>query len=386
MLKYGFAYAFIILLRAFLNIFNLFPIRQNRIMFYSFNGKQYSCNPRRITERIMADGKDGYEIIWAFKHPEAMAHLLPKGIKAVRYRSLRYYYLAKTSKVIVVNVQGYGELARRKGQTVIQTWHASNGYKRVGVHLTGVERKFNLLCHRDYSYVMCGSKNMEKNRVRGSMAFTGPTLKGTPRMDSMINQDLAGMREKVYAWLDIEPACKMLLYAPTWRRDRNETDYGLDYGLIKERMEKRFGGEWIIVIRLHPNVYRKLDVDADYVRDATKYPDMEELVYVADAMVSDYSSCIWDYSFTYRPCFLLCTDLQDYDDTRNFDLPIESWGFPVCTSSAELGDAIVDYDDERHRRAMEKHHEDMGSLEDGHATERVCALIEGIMDSGEEQK
>ena len=150
--KSYFEYAGIILLRNMLNVLNIFPIKRNRIVFYSFNGKQYSCNPRRISEYLAKDKNNDYQLIWAFKQPEKFRDLLPEGVKAVRYRSLKYYYYAKTSKIVIFNVQGYGELARRKNQTFIQTWHASNGYKKVGVYLQGIKRKLNLLGHKDYSF------------------------------------------------------------------------------------------------------------------------------------------------------------------------------------------------------------------------------------------
>ena len=138
-------YTGILALRCALNVLNIFSIRNNRIVFYSFNGKQYSCNPRRISEYLGSSAPGQYELIWAFKHPEDMKKELPAGVRAVKYRSLKYYYLAKTAKAVIFNVQGYGELARRKGQTFIQTWHASNGYKKVGVYLQGIKRKLNLL-------------------------------------------------------------------------------------------------------------------------------------------------------------------------------------------------------------------------------------------------
>ena len=377
-----FQYVGIWILRCMLNVLNVLPVRRGRIVFYSFNGKQYSCNPRRISELLAERNPGKYEIIWAFKDPSKHRDELPENVRSVRYRSLQYYYYAKTARVVVFNVQGIGELSRRRNQVFIQTWHASNGYKRAGSY-SGFRQKLYLLQHRDYSYVLSGAESMSERRVRGSMQFRGPILPGTPRMDAIINQNLVGIREKVYKWLKISADCKLLLYAPTWRKNRNATEYGFDYGLVRQRLEERFGGKWVIAVRLHPNVYRNVSVTDDFVRDATDYPDMEELVYVADAMVSDYSSCIWDYSFMYRPCFLLCTDLHEYDVSRSFDMPIESWGFDVCTSSEQLGDAILNFDDEKHRLSMVKHHEDMGSLEDGHATERVCALIEKTMEAGE---
>jgi CDP-glycerol glycerophosphotransferase len=319
-----------------------------------------------------------YEIIWAFKKPEKYEEILPKGVKAVRYRSLQYYYLAKTCRVLVFNVQGYGELSRRKNQTFIQTWHASNGYKKVGSYLEGMRKKVNLLGHKDYSVVLAGCRNMEQQRVHGSMNFHGTVIHGTPRMDVLINQDHPEIRDKVFQSLGITKQKKILLYAPTWRDNRDQNDYGLSYEILHDALQSRFGGEWIIAVRLHPNVYTKVQSDLPYVLDATSYPDMQELLYVSDALISDYSSCIWDFSFTGRPCFLFCSDLEEYDDKRSFDLPIALWGFPLCKTMQELQTAIKYFDEKAFQTQMDEHHKQMGSYEDGRATERVCALISSL--------
>lgn len=377
-LKSYIGYIGLVCLRVGLCVFHIFPIRKNRIMFYSFNGKQYSCNPRKISEGLHALTVDEYEIYWAFKKPESFTDILPEYVKPVKYRSLKYYYLAKTSKVIVQNVQGVGELKRRKGQVIIQTWHASNGYKKVGTHLKGIKRKANLLGHKDYSYVLAGCQNMENNRVRKSMNFKGEVIKGTPRMDVMFNLPNEKLEQEVYDWLKLDRNKRIMLYAPTWRNNRDTDKYDMDYKLVKNALEEKFDGEWIIAVRLHPNVKTKPDTSLPYVVDATKYPDMEELLETVDALISDYSSCVWDFSFTNRPCFLYCTDIKEYDSERSFDIPIEKWGFAVCENSNELATAISDFDVEAYSKLMDEHHREMGNFEDGHATERVCGLIDKI--------
>lgn len=369
----------ILLLRCILNIFNLCPIHSNRVMFYSFNGKQYSCNPRCISDRLSKES--GVEIIWAFKKPEKFADLTEPGIRRVRYRSLKYYYLAKTSRVVVFNVQGYGELARRKGQTFIQTWHASNGYKKIGSS-TGIASKVNQQMHRDYSYVCSGAASMTERRVRGSMGFTGEVIPGTPRMDVLIRQNDDRIPARVREGLGYEDGARLLLYAPTWRTSRkSEGEYPLDYKRLHDKLVERFGGRWIIAVRLHPNVRDRIRTPFEYVKDATDYPEMQDLLYTADILISDYSSCIWDYSFTYRPCFLYCYDLKEYYQEKSFDLPIEKWRFPIAETMDALLDEIDSYAPEEFRKQMELHHQDMGSLEDGNATERVVQLIKSKISS-----
>lgn len=362
-----------LLLRQILKCLNIFPIKKNRILFYSFNGKQYSCNPKQISD-YLSKNHPNLELIWAFKNPAVFNGYIKKEIKIVKFRSLIYYYYAKTSNVIVQNVQGFGELSRRKKQNVIQTWHASNGYKKQSDYV-GIRKKMENLYHKDYTYVMSGSESMTLRRVYGTMKFRGSVLSGTPRMDVIINQKNDGIKEKVYKYFSLDNHKKILLYAPTWRKDRKDNFYGLDYLKVYEAIKKRFGGEWVILVRLHPNVYTMPNFNSPFIMNATTYPDMQDLLYTADILISDYSSCIWDYSFTYRPCFLFCKDIEKYGQDRDFDIPIDKWHFPLSVNMNDLINAILNYDEDTFKEKMKLHHEEMGNLEDGHATQRVCNLI-----------
>lgn len=44
----------------------------------------------------------------------------------------------------------------------------------------------------------------------------------------------------------------------------------------------------------------------------------------------------------------------------------------------ELVDIISNFDEFAFKEDMELHHNEMGNLEDGHATQRVCSLIAGL--------
>ena len=109
--------------------------------------------------------------------------------------------------------------------------------------------------------------------------------------------------------------------------------------------------------------------------DVSEYPDMQELLCACDVLITDYSSSIWDYSFTYKPCFLYVTDLEKYTSERGFGKDIYSWGFPVCKTDEELYQAIINFDEDKFKKKMKKHHEDLGSFEDGYATKRVCEYL-----------
>lgn len=376
MIKLYLQYYGTLLLRNLLKIFNIFPIKKNRLMFYSFNGKQYSCNPKQIAEQLLVDYPN-LEIIWAFKNPKLFNKKINKRIRTVKYRSIKYYYLAKTSKIIIQNVQGFGELSRRRNQYVIQTWHASNGYKKQG-DCVGIERKIEELFHKDYTHVLSGSESMTERRVRKTMGFSGPVINGTPRMDVIINQNNDEIKKRVYKYFNLTEDTKILLYAPTWRKNRNDNNYGLDFQKLYQTIVDKFDGKWIILVRLHPNVYQAPKMEYSFTYNATDYPDMQDLLYTVDVLISDYSSCIWDFSFTNRPCFLFCPDIDKYGKDRDFDVPISKWRFPLSRNNNELCNLIKEFNPKNYTNQMRLHHKEMGNLEDGKSTERICNLIKMI--------
>lgn len=362
-------------LRFFINVFNVFPVKNNRIFFYSFNGKQYSDNPRVISEALLLD-KEDFEIVWAFNKPQNYRSILPQSFKSVRYGSLLCCYYAKTSKVQVFNSRSDGRIARRNNQIYIQTWHASNGYKKLNPS-KGVDSLQNKLTCADYSYVMCGSSMMEKERARGTMNFSGPIIKGTPRMDSIIKGVPDYYKKLICDYYKLPLDLRIALYAPTYR-SRKESDYGLDYKNIVEQLKLKYGGSWILLVRLHYFVEKRISSSPDYI-DATSYPDIQDLLMASDVLISDYSSCIWDFSFLNRPCFLFCPDLRQYSSSVNFNIPIKDWGFPIATTMEELRNNIECFDSKEYNARIIKHHNDMGSYEDGCATKRVCDIIKNFI-------
>lgn len=349
--------------------FGVFPIKNNRIMFISFNGKQYSCNPRAVSESIMEEER--YEIFWAFLDPKTLSKVVPDGIKCIKYKSLKFYYYVKTSKVVVMNGRSDGTFSRRKAQRFIQTWHASNGYKVIATD-KGVAAKISWLACKDFSYVNVGCRNMLTERVHGTMHFFGDIIHGTPRMDRII-QGETDVRERVLEGLGIPQDSYVVLYAPTYRNS-TACDYGLDYQSVIDSFSKRLGAKVFLLVRMHYYVTPKIK-DAPAVIDVSKFPDIQDLLLTCDALISDYSSCIWDYSFLYKPCFLFCNDLETYN---NFSVPIESWGFDIARTNEELSRNIVNFSKEQFVERMEAHHLAMGSFEDGKATKRTAELISRI--------
>ena len=111
---------------------------------------------------------------------------------------------------------------------------------------------------------------------------------------------------------------------------------------------------------------------APILRNATAYPDMQDLLQCADVLLTDYSSCMWDFSLMHKPCFLYARDISEYRGERDFYTPIEDWPFPLASNNDELAQVIADFDEDTSHAAVDRHHEELGSTESATAA-RQCA-------------
>ena len=370
------------IVRLSLKFMYIFPIKKNRIIFNSYSGRQYSCNPKAISEHLERYYPGRYEIVWSFREPKKYQDLSERGIRVCKTRSFMHYYYKLTSKVSVCNGTWGSEIPERKGQYAINTWHGGGGgYKRLygqANDMDPIKLKWYMLDASRYSLMLASSETSLKFTVRTALAHRGDAIGGTPRNDLLINMDRNDLYALVRGKLGIKSNEKIVLYAPTFREGKSAEDYDIDFKRLVKALEKRFGGEWRCAIRFHYYILGKIKWSNSSILDVSDYPDIQELLYVSDCVITDYSSLIWDYSFTYRPCLLYCTDLQYYENKRDFNKPIRTWGFPVCENNDELESAILNFDEKDFRKKMEYHHEANGSFEKGHASSDVCKIIESV--------
>lgn len=360
-----------------LKIFFILPLKKKTLMFSSFFGKQYSCNPKYISE-YMQRYYPKYTIVWAFITPKEFIFLKESNISLVRLNSLKYIYYRLTCAVYVTNCGEMATIPTRDKQLHINTWHGGGCYKLSGVknHQT-FERKYymkkqmrsmnnpNLYispCH--YDSVEVYQKSFLYN---GKIAETG-----YPRNDIMF-EDSSALTMKVKKYFSIEPNDKICLYAPTFRQYGVVFDAEIDLSRMKGNLERRFGGKWKILYRNHQSCDSKEIVH--HVISATAYPDMQELLVASDVLVTDYSSSMWDFSLTFKPCFLYVPDLESYNSDRSFYEPFDSWGFPHAKNNDEFESLILNFDEESFRSNMYNHHCKLKSFDDGKARQRVGQII-----------
>lgn len=365
-------------LRLILRVFHLGKIQKNQIVFTSYLGKQYSCNPKYISEYLRIHAPE-YRIIWAFRDPEKYRFLEKAGIEIVRYNSLSFIQKCLTSRYIITNVRDMTHIPFRKQQTVINTWHGGGAYKCVGTSnaLQTKEEDFRQKTARKSPLVYLSSSRIFTDlTIRQSFHHTGDIIEaGMPRNDILVKQNRPDLRRKVYDYYQLPDDTRILIYAPTFREAKKAEDYAFDGERIRRALAERFGGSWVIFFRLHYYIAEHLATGNQSYLNVSDYPDMQELLYAADILVTDYSSSMWDFALTRKPCFLYATDLSAYDLKRGFYTDIHTWPFPLSESSDALVSSILHFDDERYRRDVAHHLQDFGNYETGAACSAVLDYL-----------
>ena len=368
-------------IRFFLRFVPHRPFHPKRIIFTSYLGKQYSCNPKYISEYIQKHAPE-YEIVWAFQSPEEFSELEKYGIHLVKYNSFPFIRLCLSSGYIVTNVRDMNHIPFTHRQTVINTWHGGGAYKTVGSS-TAVqspsERFRQNIAHKTNLTFLSSSKAFTDLTLRNSFHHNGKILEcGMPRNDILIHTADSDLRKKVLDHFHLPADQKLLIYAPTYRENKTASDYSFDTKAVKTMLSQRFGGNWSILFRCHYYIVEDAkNLSSDYI-NASDYPDMQELLYAANMLITDYSSSIWDFSFTGRPCLLYATDLNDYQVSQGFYSDIHTWPFPLAESNQELLDNIQHFSFDTYTKAIQHHHEDLGSYESGTACWEVLKYIRQV--------
>lgn len=374
-------------------------VDNNKIVIDNFEGNSYGCNPKYIVEEIIKR-KLPYELVWLVKSvsSEFEKGAFPEQVRLVPiYKKDAFVELA-TAKLWIDNQRKYyfikRGLIKKNNQRYIQTWHGSLGIKKLDADVTAFndEDNQNWVTGSKYeSSIMdyyISNSSFESNVVTKALWFNNCIKEyGHPRNDIFFKseKEQQEIKDKVFQILQIDKNKKVLLYVPSFRDDKKLSCYGLDTFAIANALKEKFGGDWVIAIRLHPRVKKyssKLFSFNDKVVDATYYPDIQELLLASDIAITDYSSCIFDFMLSRKPGFIFATDIEQFNTDRGFYYPLESTPFPIATNNYELIKNIENFNYEEYKQKVEDFLKDKGCMEDGHASERVVDLIEKIM-SGE---
>lgn len=303
----------------------------------------------------------------------------------------RMIYDFTTSEVILLeDYFRYTSFVRlKKEQELCQLWHACGAYKKFGYsRLNGNE---NIKIHqgyKKYTKVITSAEAIRENYAEAfGISIEKTKATGVPRTDIFFDEQCKA--EKCAKFYEEYPELKnkkIILFAPTYRGKRAE-DASYEFGEIEfESLYQQLKEEYVIIFKWHPALYNNLKRKHILVYDESKYKDffydmsekreVNDLLFVADILVTDYSSVIFDYALLNKPIIYFMYDIEQYEGGRGLYYELEEYLYgPIVKTTNDLIMAIKE--EKNFKIERQKFMDKFMSACDGCATERVCQWIWG---------
>jgi CDP-glycerol glycerophosphotransferase len=358
------------------------PITPGRVVCQSHGFQQYGCNPRYLTEYLLKHNPE-FEIYWVFRKRVDTSEL-PEGVKAVRFRTWEYLKLMASAEFVFSNVRTdpwrvYWH--KRQGQKYVMLWHGGVSLKRI---------EADAIDSLSFSYIqrakadsricdlMISGCQLQTNLQANSFWYKGEILeRGIPRNDIFFDTARrSDLRQYVANHYGIDPTSRIVLYAPTFRSNHSTEPYTINWARVMPVISRMFGNEKVaVLVRMHPNLIGRVNtshlIAFDGVYDATRYHDMQELLTVADMLITDYSSSMFDFAMQGRPCLIYAPDADAFD--RGFYFNLRELPFPMAENEEQLITTIEEFDNEAYTARLNTFFtERVGLKEEGHASEALA--------------
>ena len=357
---------------------------KKRVVFISFNGKQYSDNPKFISEKLHELSPKTKQV-WFFVNPDKMRENIPDYIQCEKLTNRRLLRYLQTSRVwvdndLLVYKSFITKYPKRKDQIFIQSWHGDRGLKKCFYDVKGYkppEAAFTLQTPGFCDYLLTGSAFAEKV-VRTMFRYKGKLLTcGYPRNDCLINKNEEAIK-KVKQKLDISEDTKILLYAPTFKgKIGDKMTEHIDFKKIVEILEEKTKQNWIVAYRPH-HIGKDTEIPSctRFFYTNKLFEDMAEILQATDLLITDYSSCAGDFILTNKPVILYINDYDAYiSSDRGLHFDIEKTPFLFAKDNEELQEIVENLTTIKAKNNCEELKSFYGCTETGHASETVVNLI-----------
>ncbi|MBO4906884.1 MAG: CDP-glycerol glycerophosphotransferase family protein [Bacteroidaceae bacterium] len=352
------------------------PRNEKNIYFASFRG-QYSDNPRAISEclhRMAPDVKIVWMVMPQFRQyvPDYVTIVPPTPRLALKAQA--------QARVWVLNYIYRKQFGVYKGRDnfYIQTWHGDRGLKTIG-YLTDYSkgRDYNGYDMSDCDLFMAASDYGVRKARQGFLYDGEIIVEGMPRNDKLVNiARYSDEAIEVRKCLGIGNDVKVLLYAPTFRDDRSCQQCAIDIAASIANLEAK-GKKWICLVRSH-SLSKGISVgtDSPAYLDVTSYPDMADLLLIADLLITDYSSCAGDFLLTGKPVVLAHFDKEEYEaQGRPLWVNPKEAGYLVAKNQDELNHILANLYSYDHRAIADKVNRFYETKETGQSSEAIVRRI-----------
>lgn len=365
--------------------------RMSCIIIYNYFTKRCKLNEKRVL--FLSDSRDhisgNFEYIYNYlkeNNPdyELKTHL-KKSLKTKRKFKEKILLLKDIASSKYILVDDFYPLIYplkiRKNAKLIQVWHAMGAFKTVGYSRNKSKEgyKSSSLTHKNYTDTIVSSENIRKNYAE---AFGIDIEKvhpyGVPRTDIFYSDKYKrDIRKQLYQKYPQFKNKKVILFAPTFRGKGQKTAY-YDYSLIDFNLiKKKFSKDYVFLVKMHPFIKKLPDIDFendDFYYNLSNEREINDLLFITDILITDYSSVIFEYSFFKKPVIFYIPDYENYDGSRGFYYPFSKYTYgDIAKNNKELINLIKN--SKVNKKKLQEFFDYFCGACDGKSTERVVKKL-----------
>lgn len=280
-------------------------------------------------------------------------------------------YATSETVIICDNFLPVASCKKRKETQVIQLWHACGAFKKFGYDTSEDIPSYyigNVMANYDMVTV---SSDYCVKPFSSAMDLPAENIRpvGVSRTDIYFNEAFNQQcRERFFSQYPEAKNKKIVLWAPTFRGKPGVANvYGLDAIL---KAQEHLKSTHYFIIKLHPHTQV-------HTPGTNCSIPSEELLPVADIVITDYSSILFDAMIYRLPLVLFAPDLGDYLNNRGFYLDYHTLPGIHVREEDQMEKILADTKrlyssvDENYQEFFNKY---MDAC-DGHATERIIDYI-----------
>ncbi len=368
----------------FFNLLKICPQRKKKVVLYMVHNSNFKDNLKCVYDEMKRRDPSYRFIIvskkelFYSKSKNRFVRLL-KTISGTMYFYIALNYHFATAEYILLNDNflplAYMKL--KKNTKLIQLWHGVGAFKKFGLSTERdpVVRKLVSTGNKQVDYLFVSSANNiscyeEAMGVEKKHIFAT----GIPVTDFYFQKNLhKEARERVAHRYPGVKGKKTILYVPTFRKTMEENNEILKK-FDSNQLSKELGEEYVILIRMHPQIQPQARDISKRCIDVTDYDDVKDLYILSDVLITDYSSVVVEYTLLNKPSIFFAYDLEQYD--RGFyDSYEEMVPGPIVKNNQELLQAIRSSSEgintEKRDKFLSRHYDYL----DGQSTKRVVDRI-----------
>ena len=359
-------------------------IRRNVVLAQSYGGDNFSGNPYYILKELhdnqnkykkfsfyVAVKKDNVKTTIEFLKREGLSD-----VKVLELHSLKYAKILSYAKYLINNVAFPNYFIKKEGQIYINTWHGTplkglgKSIKDAPDESANYSRNFLMVDYfimpNKYTCEIMKNDYMIKNLFRGEYIISG-----YPRNSIFYNNE---EREKIKKRLKLDDK-KIIVYMPTWRRAVNGKHEKLIEkmdNLIRE-INNNLKDDELLFIKLHNLVRDGIDIEKyDKVRMFPNDFETYEFLNIADCLITDYSSVMYDFANTDKKIILYAYDEKEYMIGRSIYSSIHDMPFEIVKTEKEVVNALSDLNN---KKSFEKFKDEYCYGDNEDLCRKICEYI-----------